>query len=201
MGWEPLPSFRWNGVLGVTQLQALQGHIAASDISHSTSTVWASCLCLCGVNRDTVQVSRVTVIIIIVVIIIETIIIVVITIIITTIIVIIVVLKYYHKSWFVQLCAECRYEVQGEYVIPPDTHIPDSAASMAPMELMGSRSGAPLKPPKSAFGQATGRWRLQVRPQTEHSVPCLPFSVALGSFQQVQHQQWHTATLHTIVIW
>ncbi|KAL0030394.1 hypothetical protein WJX79_000988 [Trebouxia sp. C0005] len=55
-----------------------------------------------------------------------------------------------------------RYEVQGEYVIPPDTHIPDSAASMAPMELMGSRSGAPLKPPKSAFGQATGRWRLQV---------------------------------------
>ena len=87
------------------------------------------------------------------------------------------------------LYAECRYEVQGEYVIPPDTHIPDSAASMAPMELMGSRSGAPLKPPKSAFGQATGRWRLQVRPQTEHSVPCLPFSTALGSIQQLQHQQ------------
>lgn len=60
----------------------------------------------------------------------------------------------------------CRYEVQGEYVIPPDTRIPDSAASMAPMELMGASSGDPLKAkvPKSAFDQATGRWRLQVMP-------------------------------------
>ncbi len=98
------------------------------------------------------------------------------------------------------LYAECRYEVQGEYVIPPDTHIPDSAASMAPMELMGSRSGAPLKPPKSAFGQATGRWRLQVRPQTEHSVPCLPFSIALRSFQPLQHQQCRSATLQPVVV-
>ncbi|KAL3160063.1 hypothetical protein ABBQ38_009778 [Trebouxia sp. C0009 RCD-2024] len=57
-----------------------------------------------------------------------------------------------------------RYEVQGEYVIPPDTRIPDSAASMAPMDLMGARSGNPpnAKAPKLAFDQATGRWRLQV---------------------------------------
>ena len=67
------------------------------------------------------------------------------------------------QSWVSPVYAERRYEVQGEYVIPPDTRIPDSAASLAPKELMGSRSGAPLKPPKSAFEQATGRWRLQVR--------------------------------------
>ena len=69
------------------------------------------------------------------------------------------------QSCVSQVYAERRYEVQGEYVIPPDTRIPDSAASLAPKELMGSRSGAPLKPPKSAFEQATGRWRLQVRPE------------------------------------
>ncbi len=81
------------------------------------------------------------------------------------------------KLMFLQLYAECRYEVQGEYVIPPDTHIPDSAASMAPMELMLSRSGAPLKPPKSAFGQATGRWRLQVRPLNRKlcALPIIPY--------------------------
>lgn len=64
-----------------------------------------------------------------------------------------------------------RYEVQGEYVIPPDTRIPDSAASMAPMDLMGGRSGTSLKAmaPKSAFDQATGRWRLQVIPPLPHS--------------------------------
>lgn len=126
------------------QPQALQGHIAASDIGHSMNPE-ALCVCLCGIYSDTVPVTEV--------------------------------------------CVECRYEVQGEYVIPPDTHIPDSAASMAPMELMGSRSGAPLKPPKSAFGQATGRWRLQVKPQTEHSVPCRPSSIALRSFQPLQQQQ------------
>jgi len=81
-------------------------------------------------------------------------------------------------------CVVCRYEVQGEYVIPPDTHIPDSAASMAPMELMGARSGPPLKPPKSAFEQATGRWRLQVRSTIPYNVnvphghhdSCMPFA-------------------------
>ena len=62
-----------------------------------------------------------------------------------------------------------RYEVQGEYVIPPDTRIPDSAASMAqlpptasPMDLMAPRVEPPPKVPKSAFDQALGRWRLQV---------------------------------------
>ena len=72
---------------------------------------------------------------------------------------------------------DCRYEVQGEYVIPPDTRIPDSAASMAPMDLMGGRSGSALKAkaPKSAFDQATGRWRLQVIP------PPPPHSLTLCS--------------------
>ena len=69
---------------------------------------------------------------------------------------------------------EYRYEVQGEYVIPPDTRIPDSAASMAPMDLMGGLSGTSLKAkaPKSAFDQATGRWRLQVIPP----LPCSPYA-------------------------
>lgn len=63
-----------------------------------------------------------------------------------------------------------RYEVQGEYVIPPDTRIPDSAASMAPMDLIGARSGSPpkAKAPKLAFDQATGRWRLQVIPPAHY---------------------------------
>ena len=74
----------------------------------------------------------------------------------------------------------CRYEVQGEYVIPPDTHIPDSAASMAPMELMGSRSGTPSKAPKSAFEQATGRWRLQVS-----ITPCFVIRMCLSEACQV----------------
>ncbi len=94
-----------------------------------------------------------------------------------TIIVIVIVTECQSETNFLRLYAECRYEVQGEYVIPPDTHIPDSAASMAPMELMLSRSGAPLKPPKSSFGQATGRWRLQVRPLNRKlcALPIIPY--------------------------
>ena len=54
-------------------------------------------------------------------------------------------------------------------MIPPDTRIPDSAASMAqlpptasPMDLIAPRADPPPKIPKSAFDQALGRWRLQV---------------------------------------
>jgi len=47
----------------VTQLQALQGHVDASDIGHLMYTE-ASCLCLWGIYSDTVTVSSIIVIII-----------------------------------------------------------------------------------------------------------------------------------------
>ena len=54
-------------------------------------------------------------------------------------------------------------------MIPPDTRIPDSAASMAqlppaasPLDPARPRPHPPPKVPKSAFDQALGRWRLQV---------------------------------------
>ena len=59
--------------------------------------------------------------------------------------------------------------MQGEYLLPPDTRIPNSAASMAqlppaasPMDLMGPRAEPPPQAPKSGFEQEVGRWRLQV---------------------------------------
>jgi len=56
----------------------------------------------------------------------------------------------------------CRYEVQGEYVIPSTAAIPKSAAEMALMQGIagqGANSG-----PASPFEQTDGRWRVQVCP-------------------------------------
>ena len=65
-------------------------------------------------------------------------------------------------------CCCCRYEVQGEYVIPPNARIPESAASMAqlppgasPLDIMHrSRQGSDAPPVLPQ--QPTGRWRVQV---------------------------------------
>jgi hypothetical protein len=59
---------------------------------------------------------------------------------------------------------KCRYEVQGEYVIPSDATIPKSAADMALVQ--GSASpGDGSQPSASPFQTAGGRWRLQVLPR------------------------------------
>ena len=54
----------------------------------------------------------------------------------------------------------CRYEVQGEYVIPSVAALPKSAAELALMQ-MGSGQGAGPSV-ASPFEQADGRWRVQV---------------------------------------
>lgn len=55
----------------------------------------------------------------------------------------------------------CRYEVQGEYIIPPNATIPRSAADMA---LVSGVSGGPSAPQRPAFEQSgSGRWRVQAR--------------------------------------
>ena len=55
----------------------------------------------------------------------------------------------------------CRYEVQGEYVIPSVAAIPKSAAEMALMQGAGGQGAASGQSP---FEQADGRWRVQVSP-------------------------------------
>ena len=54
----------------------------------------------------------------------------------------------------------CRYEVQGEYVIPSVAAIPKSAAEMALMQGAGGQGAGPGT--SSPFEQADGRWRVQV---------------------------------------
>ncbi|KAK9840821.1 hypothetical protein WJX81_007219 [Elliptochloris bilobata] len=56
--------------------------------------------------------------------------------------------------------AASRYEVQGEYVIPPNATIPLSAADMA---LVSGVAGGTTAAQRPAFEQSgSGRWRLQV---------------------------------------
>lgn len=58
--------------------------------------------------------------------------------------------------------AHSRYEVQGEYTIPPTADIPRSAASLA---LAAPSAGGVAVAPVSGGGApqpAMGRWRLQV---------------------------------------
>lgn len=69
----------------------------------------------------------------------------------------------------------CSYKVTGQYNLPPDTHIPDSAASMAqlpptasPMDLIGLRPEAPPPVPRSSVEQALGRWELEVNAISLH---------------------------------
>lgn len=58
----------------------------------------------------------------------------------------------------------CRYEVQGEYVIPSSAAIPSSAVSMAMAPQAMPRAVGNVQPPLRRFeAPATGRWRLQVR--------------------------------------
>ena len=54
----------------------------------------------------------------------------------------------------------CRYEVQGEYVIPSVAAIPKSAAEMALMQGAGGQGAS--SGTTSPFKQADGRWRVQV---------------------------------------
>lgn len=51
----------------------------------------------------------------------------------------------------------CRYEVQGEYVIPPSVAIPRSAASMA----LTQRDPDTGMQKWSPFESSSGRWRVQ----------------------------------------
>ncbi len=54
-----------------------------------------------------------------------------------------------------------RYEVQGEYVIPPNVAIPRSAADMA---LVSGVAGGAAASQRAPFEQSgSGRWRVQAR--------------------------------------
>ena len=61
--------------------------------------------------------------------------------------------------------AHSRYEVQGEYTIPPTADIPRSAASLA-LATPSTGSAGPIDMTHSKAGEAPlaamGRWRVQV---------------------------------------
>ena len=58
-------------------------------------------------------------------------------------------------------CLAGRYEVQGEYVIPPNATIPLSAADMALVKGVAGGTTAAQRPPFEQSG--SGRWRVQAR--------------------------------------
>ena len=80
-----------------------------------------------------------------------------------------------------------RYEVQGEYTIPPTATIPRTAASLAlaaPATASaaggGSGTAAPTQPSpaEAEWNIASGRWRVQVSPAAQ-THPHLAYSSCL----------------------
>ena len=66
-------------------------------------------------------------------------------------------------------CFARRYEVQGEYVIPPNATIPLSAADMALVTGVAGGTTAAQRPPFEQSG--SGRWRVQARHSHFQAVP------------------------------
>ena len=61
-------------------------------------------------------------------------------------------------------CLQCRYEVQGEYTVPPNTRLPASAADLvAAADQQGGEGAVPA-----------GRWRVQVGQRRQQVVFFIP---------------------------
>lgn len=70
----------------------------------------------------------------------------------------------------------CRYEVQGEYVIPSSATIPRSAAEMAAemAAVQGAAAAHAANAKLAPFETGGGRWRLQVNVPTANMEEILP---------------------------
>jgi hypothetical protein len=78
----------------------------------------------------------------------------------------------------------CRYEVQGEYTIPPNTPLPSSAADLA-LQAPPTKSAAAVPP--------AGRWRLQVAVPSAELQEIIPAARLLQSATSLSIAEYERA--------